>query len=398
MKTLSSIASQIRGVTYKKEQAINSKAEGYLPLLRAGNIQDSSLNHDDLVYVPSHLVKPKQLLKKGDVLIATSSGSLSVVGKAGVVDRNLEASFGAFCKVLRIDTDEIYPPYFGYFFETSKYKNTVRSLAAGANINNLKTEHFDSLEIPLPPLEVQKKIAAILDEADALRQKTKALIAKYDELAQSLFLEMFGDPVTNPKGWELKRLGDLGNLKNGLNYSKQESAFMIKCLGVGNFKDHYKIESFDDVKEVNTDSYPTQDYLLKDGDILFVRSNGNNNLVARCIVTYPREEISTFSGFTIRFRITLNIVIPIYLTFLFRNIQFRKRVLKGGRGANIQNINQQILSQLSVPVPMIRVQEDFAKAVQQIDQAKLNLKQSHLKSEDTFNSLIQKAFKGNLIV
>ena len=141
----------------------------------------------------SSLVKNKQYLKHGDILVAASSGSIEVVGKAAMIECDMNATFGAFCKVLRPNSEKIDINYFKHFFETAYYKRTIKSLAEGANINNLKTEHFDNLEIPLPPLDQQKKIANILDTADAYRQKTKALIEKYDELTQSLFLDMFGD-------------------------------------------------------------------------------------------------------------------------------------------------------------------------------------------------------------
>ena len=84
----------------------------------------------------------------------------------------------------------------------------LRETCTGATIPHISRPTLESLKIPLPPLDQQKKIAAILDAADAYRQKTKALITKYDELTQSLFLDMFGDPVSNPKGWEKVKLGN----------------------------------------------------------------------------------------------------------------------------------------------------------------------------------------------
>src|SRR5699024_10044133 len=109
-------------------------------------------------------------------------------------------AFGAFCKVLRPDTSKVDPRYLSYFFYTDYYRSVISHLAKGANINNINNSHFDELFVPLPPLETQKKIAAVLDQADALRQKRRQSIQKLDELTQSVFLEMFGDQVTNTKG------------------------------------------------------------------------------------------------------------------------------------------------------------------------------------------------------
>ena len=148
---LSEIMTQIRGLSYSKKDSQNDSFKGSIPVLRAGNIQYSRIQEEDYVYVSNNLVKDKQYLRQGDVLIAASSGSISIVGKAAMVEYDMDATFGAFCKVLRPNLEKVDCNYFKHFFETAYYKRTIKSLAEGANINNLKTEHFDDLEIPLPP-------------------------------------------------------------------------------------------------------------------------------------------------------------------------------------------------------------------------------------------------------
>lgn len=207
---ISELAQQVRGVTYSGELALEEFKDGYLPILRANNIDDDRINFKKLIYIPVSLVRDRQFLKKDDVLIATSSGSLEIVGKTAIISEDLDMAFGAFCKVLRPNPKVIFPLYFKYFFQTNYYKSKIKSLAGGANINNLRNEHFDDLEIPLPPLHIQKKIAEVLDKADAIRQRNRQILEKYDQLAESLFLEMFGDPVRNEKGWDIKKLAELG--------------------------------------------------------------------------------------------------------------------------------------------------------------------------------------------
>src|SRR5690606_1494317 len=97
--------------------------------------------------------------------------------------------------------DNINRKYLNFYFQSSKYRSVISQLSSGANINNIRNEHIDNLEIPLPPLPVQQRIADMLDKADALRRKDQELLKKYDELAQAIFIEMFGDPVKNEKGW-----------------------------------------------------------------------------------------------------------------------------------------------------------------------------------------------------
>jgi type I restriction enzyme S subunit len=203
------ISTQIRGISYAKNDAILKIADGYLPILRANNIQEEGIILQDLVFVPKSKITEKQKILSGDVVIAASSGSINLVGKAASAKEDMNASFGAFCKILRPKKNIVDARYFANFFKTQQYRQIISNLAAGANINNLRNEHLDNLEIPLPPLEEQRKIAEILDKADSLIQKRKESIAKLDELLQATFIDMFGDPVTNPKGWEVKLLQDL---------------------------------------------------------------------------------------------------------------------------------------------------------------------------------------------
>lgn len=191
------LAEQVRGVSYAKAEAASDPRPGYVPILRANNITDDGLVFDDLVYVPKARVSSRQVLRRGDVVIAASSGSLNIVGKAAELRRDFDGAFGAFCKVLRPNPLAVDPAYFAQFFRTQSYRKRISALAAGANINNLKNEHLDKLEIPLPSLDEQRRIATILDQADALCRKRKRALGLLRDLEQSVFLEMFGDPIEN---------------------------------------------------------------------------------------------------------------------------------------------------------------------------------------------------------
>ena len=208
------ISEQIRGVTYAKSDASAAPKRGYSPMLRANNIGQHGLLLEDLIYVPNSKISPKQRIAPNDVVVAASSGSISVVGKTAQARLGFDGAFGAFCKVLRPGPD-VDPHYFGHYFKTPYYRCVVSRLATGANINNLKNEHLDNLLIPLPPLAEQKRIAGILDASDALRTKRREALAQLDTLLQSTFLDMFGDPSTNPMGWKREPLGEVIRVKSG---------------------------------------------------------------------------------------------------------------------------------------------------------------------------------------
>ena len=181
---------------------------------------------------------------------------------------------------------------------------------------------------------------------------------------------MFGDPVANDKGWKMKPLLDMGKCKNGMNFHYDDSGVEISCLGVGDFKDLSVIDNTKKLSIVSLNEMPSEEYLLKDGDIVFVRSNGNKDLVGRSLAIYPGKLPTTFSGFCIRYRIHDDEITVPYLLRVLKMESMRKKM--AGRGANIQNLNQQILGTLVIPVPPIELQNQFVDFVRAIDKSKFD--------------------------
>jgi len=179
----------VRGVTYNKTESSDEPLLGYFPILRANNIQAGNLLFSDLVYVPERCVAPDQLIKAGDVVVAMSSGSKSVVGKAAKAESDWEGSFGAFCGVLR-PSNEINPRYFYFFTQSAEYRTRVSELSAGVNINNLKPSHFELIEVAIAPRAEQTRIAAKLDEllaqVDTLKARIDGIPALLKRFRQSV--------------------------------------------------------------------------------------------------------------------------------------------------------------------------------------------------------------------
>ena len=183
---VSDVSELIRGVTYSKEHATDKPQDGYTPVLRATNIQESRLVLDsDLVFVPDSNVSADQRLRAGDIVVATSSGSKHLVGKSGLVHADWHGSFGAFCAAIRPKTN-IESRYLAAFLQSPSYWKQVGTKALGVNINNLRRGDIESLTLPLPPLGVQREIVAELekqfsrlDEAVANLQRVKANLKRY---------------------------------------------------------------------------------------------------------------------------------------------------------------------------------------------------------------------------
>jgi type I restriction enzyme S subunit len=216
----------IRGVTYSKKDVADSHFPESIPVLRANNIQDRHFVLANLVHVPSILVSEDQIVKVGDVVIATSSGSISVVGKAAQARTSLGMAFGAFCGLIR-PSSEISVEYFGHFFSSEYYRTAVSDMARGVNINNLKKSHFESLSIPLPPLNEQRRIAAKLDTTlaavEACRQRLDGVAATLKRFRQAVLAAATLGELTREwreergdfSHWQEKGLAELGEFGRG---------------------------------------------------------------------------------------------------------------------------------------------------------------------------------------
>lgn len=270
-----------------------------------------------------------------------------------------------------------------------KYMNLSKYFT-GATIPHIYFKDYQKEELNLPSLDVQRKIAVVLDKVSDLIAKRRQQLDKLDELVKARFVEMFGDPVSNPYHWHLKRLLQLGDCKNGMNFHSTDVGINIHCLGVGDFKNLSRISDASKLPTVSLTDMPSDEYLLKDGDIVFVRSNGNKALVGRSLAVYPATIPTTFSGFCIRFRLHSYEVKVDYLLRVLKNDSIRKKM--AGRGANIQNLNQKILGELQIPVPPLDLQNQFTTFVEQTEKIKTTISRSLEKLETLKKALMQEYF------
>lgn len=246
----------------------------------------------------------------------------------------------------------------------------TEGLVNGATRQKLTQTTMRKMLIPNLSIENQLYIVNQLNKLLKIIELRKKEIQQLDNLTKARFVEMFGDPVANDKGWKMKPLLDMGKCKNGMNFHYDDSGVEISCLGVGDFKDLSVIDNTKKLSIVSLNEMPSEEYLLKDGDIVFVRSNGNKDLVGRSLAIYPGKLPTTFSGFCIRYRIHDDEITVPYLLRVLKMESMRKKM--AGRGANIQNLNQQILGTLVIPVPPIELQNQFVDFVRAIDKSKFD--------------------------
>ncbi len=160
--TVKEIAKFIRGVSYKKSESSKTRKEDFVPILRANNI-NRQLNYADLVYVPRERIKDEQFVKAFDIIIAMSSGSKNLVGKAAQSHQDYHGGFGTFCGLVRV-SPQLNRQFIGLFFQSPDYRNKIFRLSSGMNINNLRGEHIESMSVPIPSLLEQHRIVSKIEE------------------------------------------------------------------------------------------------------------------------------------------------------------------------------------------------------------------------------------------
>ena len=192
------VADIVRGVTYSKADTLSATDKDAVPLLRATNLEVDSIDFEDMVYVPKRVVKAQQFLQLGDIFLAASSGSISVVGKSAQVVKTNGETFGAFCAVIR--PTNIHPKFLAYWVQSSEIRDYWSATAKGTNINNLKPSDISGSKIPIPPIEEQHKIVEILEDQlsrlDASVSLADAMEKQSSELRRSLLQAAFTCQLT----------------------------------------------------------------------------------------------------------------------------------------------------------------------------------------------------------
>jgi len=388
---VSELAEQIRGVSYGKEDASSNLRPGYLPVLRAGNIGEYGLVFDDLVFVPAARIAEKQKIRANDIVVAASSGSIDVVGKAARAFVDYEGGFGAFCKVLR-PGPEVDPAYFAHYFRTPAYRRRVSALSAGVNINNLRNEHLDEMEIPLPSIPEQRRIAEILDKADALRAKRRAAIAQLDALTHSIFLDMFGDPATNPKGWPKVPLEELFEIARGgsprpIDAYITDDADGINWIMIGDTVEGGKYIS-STRKRIRPEG-ARRSRTVKPGDFLLTNS-----------MSFGRPYIMRTSGCIHDGWLVLSPrrqeVEPNYFYALLGTEAVYAEFARRAPGATVKNLNIDLVRGVSVPFPPFPLQEKFAEIATSVEGVAATFSRSLAECGTLFTALQHRAFRGEL--
>ena len=363
----------------KPEYYIN----GNIPWIKTGDLKGKYVNNPDEFITEEALKNSSaKLFPEKTVLLAMYGAT---IGACSILP--FEAATNQACAAL-LPTEKCDEVYL-YYFLKSILGQLVKMGVGGAQ-PNISGGKIKQILIPLPSLPVQKKIAAILDAADLYRRQTKALIEKYDQLAKSLFLEMFGDPVSNSKNWEVVKFSDVGKLDRGKSKHRPRNA--PELLG-----GKYPLIQTGDI--ANSNGYLTtykstyseiglkQSKLWKVGTLCITVAA---NIAKTGILTFEACFPDSVVGFIPNSKTNAE--------FVQHWMSFLQKILEDSAPESAQkNINLEILRDLDIILPPKFQQTQFKERLSLIFSQKAQAQAALQKSESLFNSLLQKAFKGELI-
>lgn len=388
MAKVKDIAMQIRGVSYHPEDLHDNLDEDSVVLLRANNIKDGKLILDDVVYVSKSKVAEQQYLQTGDILICASSGSKELVGKAAYIDSvDTPMTFGAFCKVVRPQSE--YSEYLGHYFESPFYRNRISELSAGANINNIKNENIDNLEVRLVTEEKQNSIVEILNQLNCLIFLRKQQLAKLDELIKARFVEMFGDEQAFNKeplsqNVEEMFIGPFGSsLKNESFVSKENGYCMV-------YEQKHAIRKTMDVETRYIDKPKYEElkrFSIHGGDII-VSCRGT---IGETYIVPLNAPLGIMHPSIMKIRVKDSIYNRVFFDFLLQEKLKQHEAQANGSGVKMA-VTASALGKEEFIVPSIPFQNQFAAFVERVDQQKQTVQQSLEKLELMKKALMQEYF------
>ncbi len=352
---------QVRGVSYKPSDLSENLSDGYTVLLRANNISEGRINFDSVQFVRNNKISQEQILKTNDILVCSSSGSISLVGKSALYKKSGEHTFGAFCKVVRA-TGKLHPQFIAFYMCSQAYRKHIEHIANGANINNLRNEHLDEIQLDIPTDDQQKVIVSKLEKIQSIITHRRTQLFKLDELIKCRFVELFGDQKMNPYGWPQTTVGNCCILKSGtsLPADKENEGGTIPYVKVSDMNypgnEHYITTSSRFVTEqtAGVGVFPV-------GTVIFPKRGGaigtNKKRLTKLPICADLNVMGVIAGSNLASQ---------YLMAYFDMIDLGAL----DNGSSVPQINNKDIAPLPICTPPIELQEQFAAFVEKADKFK----------------------------
>lgn len=294
------------------------------------------------------------ILPKGMIIISTH------VGLGKICELMQETAINQDLKGISFFDNSIDKYFFVYWYRS--IANYIISKGRGATVKGVTLNFMKNLVIPVPPMDVQQRIVAELDKINEVIEDCRELLRNLDELAQSLFYDYFGDPISNPKGWETKPLRDIvkGKLSYGSGASGVPFDGLCRYIRITDIDDNGYLKP----EIASSPSVLDDKYLLEEGDVLFARSGAT---VGKSFLYNTKIGKAIYAGYLIKASTNPDYIIPMYLYAITKTAYYREYIKNSIRGAAQPNVNAALYGAFQIPVPPIALQEEFAERIEAIE-------------------------------
>lgn len=376
------------GVSVKQ----SDNAQG-LPITRIETIANWAVNLEKCGYAD---VKPGQhddyLLQSGDILVSHIN-STKHLGKCALFESEKDVIHGMNLLNLRLNKEQAFPKYIYHTLCSDNFRRQIpRITKDSVNQSSFTVTNFKELEIPLPPLEEQKRIAAILDKADAIRRKRQQAIELADQFLRSVFLDMFGDPVTNPKGWELRKIGEVSTSRLGKMLDAKHQTGEYPRAYLRNPNVQWRKIVLDDLKAMDFSPKDQKEFSLSYGDVLICEGGE----VGRAAIWRNDLEDCYFQKALHRVRPNSKAITSEYLCDLMWFYAHRGGLDDHVTSATIAHLTGVKLKNIEIPVPPLDLQKKYSEVEAKYRSYLDRLESAFQLADMEFGSLSMHAFSGVL--
>jgi len=326
------------------------------------------------------------------LLVAEDGGSWGNKQKCSYIIRG-KSWVNNHAHVLRMKelANIVYIMHFLNYSDLNKY-------ITGTTRGKLNKKNMNKINVILPPLPTQKKIVAILEKAEKLKGWRREADELTDEFLKSTFLEMFGDPVNNPKGWEMRNLGEVAEVSSGLTLNSQRRANKENLFPYLRVANVYRNKlDLNEIKYIHVSDLEFERFLLKKNDVLIVEGHGNIEEIGRAAIWNGGIPNCLHQNHIIKVRLNDNYISPYFLSFFlnfYGNYGYFSSKSRTTSGLNTISTNK--VRKAKIPLPPVSLQKKFAEIYKTIEQLREHQIQSRQHIEDLFNALMQQAFRGEL--
>ena len=366
-----------------------------IPSIGAEHLDDfGKLNFSSMKYVPKdyYYSMNKGKIFKGDILVVKDGAT---TGKVSFIDNDFpfpESAVNEHVFIVRTNKHLLDPQFAFYYLYSSIGKLQILTDFRGSAQGGISRGFVDKVHLPLPPLSIQKQIAEILEKVDTAKQKRQEANKLTVEFLQSVFIEMFGDPVKNPKRWTVKKFGDIfSSIRYGTGSPPAYVERGIPFIRATNIKNNTIVRK-DLVFITREEATKIKKCELKEGNLIVVRSGVNTGDAA----VVSKEFDGTYAAYDLI--IELEITQSVFYSFLI-NSKYGKAIIEPlSRRAGQPHLNAEQLKEIEFYFPPLSLQQLFIEIVSKTEALKEKQKQSELELENLFQGLMQRAFKGELVL